>query len=84
MMNYEVEELAGALPGHMACYCGVPATLFCQHLPDEEILSFGRRILDAFAGRVILNIGDILPANGDIEQVVRLGELAAAWPGQGV
>ena len=84
MMNYEVEELAAALPGHMACYCGVPATLFCQHLPDEEILSFGRRILDAFAGRVILNVGDILPANGDIEQVVRLGELAAAWPGQGV
>ncbi|KPK80483.1 MAG: hypothetical protein AMJ81_12070 [Phycisphaerae bacterium SM23_33] len=79
MMNYEPEELAAALPEGLACYCGVPATLLCQHLPDEEIVDFGRRILDAFAGRVILNIGDILPPNGDIQQVIRLGEMSRSW-----
>jgi len=79
MMNYEPEELARALPPTMACYCGVPATLFCQHLPDETVVDFGRRILHAFAGRVILNVGDILPPNGDVHQVVRLGEMARRY-----
>jgi len=76
MMNYQVAELADALPESMACYCGVPATLLCQGLPDAEVVAFGRRILDAFNGRVILNIGDILPPNGRIDQVVLLGDLA--------
>ncbi|MDD5697765.1 MAG: uroporphyrinogen decarboxylase family protein [Victivallaceae bacterium] len=75
MFNYEVEELAKILPGRMYCYCGVPATLFTQKLPDTAITDFGKRIVKAFNGRVILNIGDILPPNGDIEQVIRLGEL---------
>ncbi len=79
MMNYEVEELAAVLPRGMSSYCGVPATLFCQHLRDELILDFGRRILDAFAGRAILNVGDILPPNGDLFQVIRLGEMAAGY-----
>ncbi len=76
MMNYEVEELAEALPEKMSCYCGVPSTLLAQGLPDEEIVGFGRRILEAFGGRAILNIGDILPTSGDIFQLVGLGELA--------
>ena len=79
MMNYEVEQLAAALPEGMSCYCGVPATLFCQGLPDEEIVAFGRRILDAFGGRVVLNVGDILPPNGDVRQVIRLGETASRY-----
>ncbi len=79
MMNYEPEELAAAMPAGQAAYCGVPATLLVQHLPDAEVAAFGRRILDAFGGRVILNIGDILPPNGDLEQVARLGEMARSW-----
>jgi hypothetical protein len=79
MTNYEVEELARALPTGMSCYCGVPAALFCQEVKDEVIVEFGRRILDAFAGRVILNVGDILPANGDIYQVIHLGEFAKGY-----
>ena len=79
MMNYEVEELAASLPGDMACYLGVPATLFCQHLPDAAILDFARRILDAFGGRVLLNVGDILPPNADIDQVIALGEMIKTY-----
>lgn len=74
MFNYEVQELAAALPPGMKTYCGVPATLFCQHVPTAEILAFGDRIARALAGRGILNVGDILPADGDIEQVIALGK----------
>jgi Uroporphyrinogen decarboxylase (URO-D) len=74
MNNYEVEELAEALPAGQLTYLGVPATLFCQGLEASEILAFGERIHRALAGRAILNVGDILPPNGDIEQVVALGE----------
>ncbi len=77
MNNYEVEELAGALPDGMIAWLGVPSSLFCQGLSTDEILAFGQRIIDAMAGRVILNVGDILPPNGDINQVVALGELTA-------
>ena len=76
MMNYTVEELAAAMPAGMRCYCGVPATLFCRHLSDQVILDYGRRILDTFEGRAVLNIGDILPPDGDIRQVIRLGQMA--------
>ncbi|MFB3892104.1 MAG: uroporphyrinogen decarboxylase family protein [Phycisphaerae bacterium] len=73
MFNYEVEELASAMPPGMSAYCGVPATLFCQRLPTERILAFGDRIARALRGRGILNIGDILPPDGDIEQAIALG-----------
>jgi len=74
MFNYEVEELAAALPEGMYAFCGVPATLFCQHLPTRVILQFADRIMAALKGRGILNVGDILPPNGDIEQVIALGD----------
>jgi len=76
MFNYEVEELAAALPPGMCAFCGVPAILFCRSRPAAEILEFGARILRAFRGRGILNVGDILPPDGDIEQVIALGRFA--------
>jgi hypothetical protein len=74
MFNYEVEELAAAMPPGMAAYCGVPSTLFCMHLPAQELLALGERIARALRGRGIVNVGDILPPDGDIEQVIALGE----------
>lgn len=74
MFNFEVEELAEALPDDMQTFCGVPSTLFCQNRPTEEILSFADRIISSLRGRCILNVGDILPPNGDIGQVIALGE----------
>jgi hypothetical protein len=81
MFNYEVEELAAALAGsRMRCYCGVPAGLLTIGLPTERITDFGERIARAFRGQVIVNVGDILPPTGDIEQVIALGERVRATP----
>jgi len=73
MTNYEVEELAQALAGNMKAYCGVPSIFFVQDTEACEIVRFAERIINALAGRVVLNIGDILPASGDIYKVIELG-----------
>jgi hypothetical protein len=73
MFNYLPEELAAA-PGRPACYLGVPATLFVTDTPTDDICGFGLRIADAFNHKVIVNVGDILPINGDIEKVIALGK----------
>lgn len=81
MFNYEVEELAAALPLGMAAYCGVPAVFFCQGsgTTTDDILAFGRRIIRALRGRGILNVGDILPPPADIDQVIALGEFVRRY-----
>jgi hypothetical protein len=73
MTNYEVEELASALSGEMKAYCGVPSIFFTQNTDICEITAFAERIIKVLAGKVILNIGDILPADGDIHKVIALG-----------
>ncbi len=89
MFNYEPEELAAATgaaetsaaeSAHspMTCWCGVPAGLLTIGLPRAEIADFGERIVRAFNGRVILNVGDILPPTGSIAAVIALGERAAS------
>jgi hypothetical protein len=78
MFNYEVEELAAALAPGMSCYCGVPAGLFTIGTTHDEICGFGERIARAFDGRVIVNVGDILPPTGDIGAVIALGKRIAS------
>jgi len=74
MTNYEVEELAEALTGNMRAYCGVPSIFFVHDTYPGEIVSFAERIIKALDGKIILNIGDILPASGDIYKVIELGK----------
>jgi len=78
MFNYEPEELAAATSGgggrrRMSCYCGVPASLFTTGTPLSKVADFAERIVQAFDGRVIVNVGDILPPNGDIQAVIEIG-----------
>lgn len=83
MFNYTPEELAAATLGTegrpwMACYCGVPASLFTTGGNPRALADFGERIARAFGGRVIVNVGDILPPNGNIDGVIELGRRIAA------
>jgi hypothetical protein len=84
MFNYEPEELAAATRGRpstggmaalrrIACYCGVPASLFVTAGPGM-LADFAERIERAFDGNVIVNVGDILPPNGSIEGVAGIAE----------
>ena len=80
MFDYEPEELAQAMGSNMCAFVGVPSSLFCDNTPLEDICALADRILRAFHGRVILNVGDILPANGDIYKVIALGEYVKKHP----
>jgi hypothetical protein len=82
MFNYEPEELAAATSGagglrRMSCYCGVPASLFTTGARPAALADFAERIVRAFQGRVIVNVGDILPPNGSIEAVLEIGRRLA-------
>lgn len=80
MFNFEIEELADALPDGMSAFCGVPSTLFCRNMDNEEIFSYAERIITSFKGRGIVNVGDILPPDGNIDQVIALGEyVRSTW-----
>ncbi len=74
MFNYQPEELAESLGENMAAFVGVPSALFCDGTPSDELCSYADRIIKAFKGRAIVNVGDILPVNGSIENVITLGE----------
>jgi hypothetical protein len=83
MFNFEPEELAAAISGpggtrRMSCYCGVPASLFTMGQPVSSLADFAGRICRAFSGRVIVNVGDILPPGGNIDAVVEIGKRLAA------
>jgi hypothetical protein len=85
MFNYEPEELAAATRGdgrqrRMSCYCGVPASLFTTGADRRSLADFGERIARVFGGRVIVNVGDILPPNGDIDGVIEIGKRLDALP----
>lgn len=80
MFNYEVEELRDAIQGKTHCYMGVPASLLTNTANEREILEMGKRIVNAFNGKVIVNIGDIVPINGDINLVIKLGEQVIKTP----
>jgi hypothetical protein len=77
MNNYTPEDLRDALGEGMHAFCGIPSTFFAQGLADEVILDYARRIIDVLGEKAILNVGDILPINGDIEQVARVAEMVA-------
>ena len=81
MFNYTVEELAEALPETMSAFCGVPSTLFCGTADIEDITDYAERIINALSGRVIVNVGDILPPLGDIELVCGFGRYIGAMTG---
>ena len=72
MGNYEPEDLATVPGSNLKAYCGVPSTLFCTGAPTEEIIAYARRIEQSLAPNVILNVGDVLPPNGDIDQAIAL------------
>ena len=73
--DFTPEDVREALGDHMKCWCGVPASLFCDETPVEEILRQTRDIIDVLGGRLILNVADQVPPNADIEKVEAVSKL---------
>ncbi|MCL2751607.1 MAG: hypothetical protein FWE62_02500, partial [Firmicutes bacterium] len=64
---------AAAINGKLSAYVGVPASMTIESADPARAAEFGRRIVKAFDGRVIVNIGDILPINGSIQTAIGIG-----------
>lgn len=77
MTNYEIEELPAAMTATMKAYLGVPSTFFTDNTPIGIIKQYAGRIVNTLRGKVIMNIGDILPADGDIYKAMELGKWVA-------
>ena len=73
--DFTPEDVRAALGEHMKCWCGVPASLFCDETPLEEILRQTRHIIDVLGGRLILNVADQVPPNADIDKVEAVARL---------
>ncbi len=74
--DFTVEEVREAMGGRLKCWCGVPASLFCDLTPTKEILRQSRHIVDVLGGRLALNVADQVPPNADIEKVAAVAQLA--------
>ena len=73
----EIEELPEAMANNMKAYLGVPSTFFTDKTPVETIKQYAGRIVNTLRGRVFMNIGDILPADGDIFKAIEMGKWVA-------
>ena len=73
--DFTPEEVLEALGDRMKCWCGVPASLFCDSTPVEKIVEMSRHIIDVLGGRLILNVADQLPPNADIDKVEAVSKL---------
>lgn len=76
--NVTIEELKKELRG-MVLVDGIPATHFLPIVSMERLESFVCRLLNLFSPWIILGISDMLPPDGDIEKVRRVGEIVADY-----
>jgi len=76
--NVTLEELKTGL-GDMILVDGIPAIHFLDTVSNVELEAFVYRILDLFQPRIILGISDMLPPDGSIEKVRRVGEILAKY-----
>jgi hypothetical protein len=76
MNDWTLEEALAAMAPGQRLWCGVPCSCFCDGTATaDQIRAFGQRILDAFGPRVVLNVGDQVPPDADIELVAELGAI---------
>ena len=77
MGDFTLRELQDAVEGKVAVWGGVPASILCDGFPSAYVEGCVREILQAVApgDRLVLGIGDMLPANGDIEKVRMISDI---------
>lgn len=75
--DVSVEEVRDALGDHMILLDGIAALLFEDRFPMEMLDEQVEKLLEYFAGRLILGISDEMPSRGNIERVKHVRDLVA-------
>ena len=70
-----VEEVKEALGDDIVLIDGIPAVLFQENFPEEMLVEETKKIIDLFAGQLILGISDEMPSSGLIERVELVNEI---------
>jgi hypothetical protein len=70
-----LEQVKDALGDKIVWLDGIPAIYFDQTYSVSELRAFTHRIIDMFAGQLILGISDELSSHGDIERVRIVGQI---------
>lgn len=73
-----LEEMKEHLDG-MYLIDGIPAILFDDVYPVEQLIKTTHRLIDLFAPNLVLGISDEISATGDIERVRIVGEIVDAY-----
>ena len=71
-----IEEVKKALGEGIVLLDGVPAVLFSDVFPREQLVEATQRTLELFEGQLVLGISDEMPSDGNIERVELVAELA--------
>ena len=64
-----LEEAKEALGDDMFLLDGIPAVLFDEVYPEEQLIACVERLLEIFAPKLVLGISDDFPSSGNIAQV---------------
>ncbi len=70
-----IEEVKAALGDEVDWIDGIPAILFDERYPVSVLKETAQKLIDLFAGHLILGISDEMSSTGDIERIKIVGEI---------
>ncbi|MCA9450252.1 MAG: hypothetical protein KC931_24230, partial [Candidatus Omnitrophica bacterium] len=70
-----LEEMKEALGDEVVLFDGIPAILFDEIYPEEELIACTEKVIEYFAPKLILGISDEMSSTGDLERVRLVGEI---------
>ncbi len=70
-----LEEIKEALGDDLFLIDGIPAILFDEIYPVQQLVDMVEKLIDLFAPKLILGISDEMSSTGDIERVRIVGEI---------
>lgn len=70
-----IEEIKAGLGDEVDLVDGIPAVLFNEMYPVEMLKETTQKIIDMFAGHLILGISDEMSSTGDIDRIKVVGEI---------
>ena len=70
-----IEEVKEALGDEVDLVDGIPAVLFNEEYPVSVLKETTQKLIDLFAGHLILGISDEMSSVGDIERIKVVGEI---------